>query len=54
MPLNQNAALSIACSSLGGTMAFGITGDWDAMHDIEALALGIEEALEELAKAARA
>ncbi len=54
MPLNRNSALSIACSSLGGTMAFGVTGDWDAMPDVELLALGIEEALDELAKAAGA
>jgi hypothetical protein len=52
LPLNRNSALSIACSSLGGTMAFGVTGDWDAVPDIELLALGIEEALSELAKAA--
>jgi WS/DGAT/MGAT family acyltransferase len=52
LPLNRNSALSIACSSLGGTMAFGVTGDWDAVPDIELLALGLEEALAELAKAA--
>jgi len=54
MPLNRNSALSIACSSLGGTMAFGVTGDWDAMPDVELLALGIEASIEELAKAAGA
>jgi diacylglycerol O-acyltransferase len=52
MPLGRNAALSIACTSLGGTMAFGITGDREAMPDIEVLALGLEEAILELAKAA--
>ncbi len=52
LPLNRNSALSIACSSLGGTMAFGVTGDWDAVPDIELLALGLEEALDELGKAA--
>jgi WS/DGAT/MGAT family acyltransferase len=52
MPLNRNSALSIACTSLGGTMAFGVTGDWDAMPDIDVLALGIERSLDELAKAA--
>jgi WS/DGAT/MGAT family acyltransferase len=54
LPLNRNSALSIACSSLGGTMAFGVTGDWDALPDAELLALGLEEALDELAKAAGA
>ncbi len=52
MPLNRNSALSVACTSLGGTMGFGVTGDWDAMPDVDVLALGIEEALDELAKAA--
>ncbi len=52
MPLGENSALSIACSSLGGTMAFGLTGDWDGMPDIQALALAIEASLEELCKAA--
>ena len=52
LPLNRNSALSIACSSLGGTMAFGVTGDWDALPDIEVLALGIERSIEELGKAA--
>ncbi len=54
MPLNRNSALSIACSSLGGTIAFGVTGDWDAMPDIGALAGGIEHSLDDLAKAAGA
>jgi hypothetical protein len=52
MPLGENSALSIACTSLGGTMAFGLTGDWDGMPDIDALALAIDESLAELAKAA--
>ena len=52
IPLGRNSALSIACSSLGGTMAYGVMGDWDSMPDIERLALGLEEALDELAKAA--
>lgn len=52
MPLGRNAALSIACTSLGGTMAFGITGDRRAMPDVDVLALGLEEEIGELAKAA--
>ncbi len=52
LPLNRNSALSIACTSLGGTMAFGVTGDWDAMPDVEILASGIERSIDELAKAA--
>jgi len=45
MPLGENCALSIACTSLGGTMAFGLTADWDALPDIEVLARGIERSL---------
>ncbi|MGH2529142.1 MAG: WS/DGAT/MGAT family O-acyltransferase [Actinomycetota bacterium] len=52
MPLGENSALSIACSSLGGTMAFGLTGDWDGMPDIHSLALAIDESLDQLRKAA--
>lgn len=49
MPLGERCALSIACTSLGGTMAFGLTADWDALADIDVLARGIESALHELA-----
>jgi diacylglycerol O-acyltransferase len=52
MPLGENSALSIACTSLAGTMAFGLTGDWDGMRDIDALALAIDLSLAELEKAA--
>ena len=51
-PLNQNAALSIACTSLGGTMAFGLTADWDAVPDLDVLVRGIDGALDDLEKAA--
>jgi diacylglycerol O-acyltransferase len=52
MPLGQNSALSIACTSLAGTMAFGLTGDWDAMPDIDRLAIALEESFEEICKIA--
>jgi hypothetical protein len=52
MPLGENSALSIACTSIAGTMAFGLTGDWDGMPDIDALAVALDDALAELAKAA--
>jgi diacylglycerol O-acyltransferase / wax synthase len=51
MPLGENCALSIACTSLGGTMAFGLTADWDALPDIDVLARGIERSLNELSDA---
>jgi diacylglycerol O-acyltransferase / wax synthase len=52
MPLGETSGLSVACTSLGGTMAFGLTADWDALPDIEVLARGIERAVGELEKAA--
>jgi hypothetical protein len=52
MPLAQNCGLSIACTSLGGTMAFGLTADWDSVPDIGTLALGIERGVGELEAAA--
>jgi diacylglycerol O-acyltransferase len=54
MPLGQNSALSIACTSLAGTMAFGFTGDWDAMPDIDRLAIALDESFEEICKTAGA
>ena len=52
MLLGRNSALSIACTSLGGTMAFGLTADWDALPDVDALAIAMEDSLAELAKSA--
>jgi diacylglycerol O-acyltransferase / wax synthase len=52
MPLGENSALSVACTSLGGTMAFGLTGDWDGMQDIDRLSSALDDALAELSKAA--
>jgi WS/DGAT/MGAT family acyltransferase len=52
MPLAENVGLSIAVTSLAGTMAFGFTGDWDSTPDIDDLALHVEESLAELGKAA--
>ncbi len=54
MPLAENCALSIACTSLSGTMAFGLTADWDAVKDLDVLGSGIERAVDELAAAAGA
>lgn len=48
MPLAENCGLSIACTSLGGTMAFGLTADWDSVPDIGTLALGIDHGVREL------
>lgn len=48
MPLGEDSGLSIACTSLGGTMAFGLTADWDAVPDVGALAAGIDRSLRAL------
>jgi diacylglycerol O-acyltransferase len=53
MPLGENAALSVACTSLGGTMAFGLTADWDAVPDLEVLSRGIERSVDRLTAIAR-
>jgi hypothetical protein len=52
MPLAENVGLSVAVTSLAGTMGFGFTGDWDAAPDLHDLALHVEESLDELSKAA--
>ena len=52
LPLGENSALSIACTSIGGTMAFGLTGDYDGMPDLQRLAFAIEESIAEISKAA--
>jgi diacylglycerol O-acyltransferase len=52
MPIAQNMGLSIAVTSLAGTMAFGLTADWDTLPDIEFLAQAIDESLIEFRKAA--
>jgi WS/DGAT/MGAT family acyltransferase len=52
MNLKEDCGLSIACTSAAGTMAFGLTADWDQVPDIEVLALGIGSAADELAEVA--
>jgi WS/DGAT/MGAT family acyltransferase len=52
LPLGENSALSIACTSIGGTMAFGLTGDYDGMSDLQRLAFALEESIAEVSKAA--
>lgn len=48
MPLGEHCGLSVACTSLGGTMAFGLTSDWDMLKDLDRLARDIETAVEDL------
>jgi diacylglycerol O-acyltransferase len=52
MPIAESMGLSVAVTSLAGTMAFGVTADWDTLPDTEVLVQGIDEAVAELRKAA--
>jgi diacylglycerol O-acyltransferase len=52
--LPENHALAIAIMSYNGTVDFGLLADYDAMPDVEFVALAIRESLEELLEAARA
>ncbi len=52
MNLKEDCGLSVACTSAAGTMAFGLTADWDRVPDIDVLARGIESAVDDLASAA--
>ena len=54
MPLGPTIGLSVAVTSLSGTMGFGFTGDWDAVSDIDVLPSGLLESMDELKKAAGA
>lgn len=54
MPLSETMGLSVAVTSLSGTMGFGFTSDWDALPDIWVLADGLQTAFQELKKAAGA
>ena len=49
MNLKEDCGLSVACTSAAGTMAFGLTADWDRVPDLDVLARGIESAVEDLA-----
>jgi WS/DGAT/MGAT family acyltransferase len=52
MNLKEDCGLSVACTSAAGTMAFGLTADWDRVSDLGVLARGIESAIDDLSKAA--
>jgi diacylglycerol O-acyltransferase / wax synthase len=53
MNLKEDCGLSVACTSAAGTMAFGLTADWDRVPDLDVLGRGIESAIDDLAKAVR-
>src|SRR6266545_2693201 len=52
MPLGATVALSVGIVTLVGVMGFGFTADWDAVPDLELLALEVGEEFDALKKAA--
>jgi len=52
--LPKDHALAIAIMSYDGHMNFGLLGDYDALYDLDELALAIEDALAELVTLASA
>lgn len=48
VPLSQGVRTGVAILSYNGQVAFGITGDWDTMPDLDVLAHGIEAEIAEL------
>jgi WS/DGAT/MGAT family acyltransferase len=54
VPLAENTALGVAIMSYNGQLNFGLTGDYDAMADLETLADEFHSAFEELLAAAHA
>ena len=51
VPLAGSVRIGIAIFSYAGQINFGITGDWETAADIDVLARGIEEGIEELLEA---
>jgi WS/DGAT/MGAT family acyltransferase len=51
--LPENHALAIAIMSYNGGIDYGLLGDYDALPDIDVVAAGIDEALQELLSVAR-
>jgi diacylglycerol O-acyltransferase / wax synthase len=54
VPLSQGVRLGVAILSYNGRIAFGITGDWDTVADLDVMASGIDHGVHELAAAALA
>jgi diacylglycerol O-acyltransferase len=51
VPLAQNQAMCVGIMSYNGRMFFGLIGDYDAMADLDSLALDLEESVKELSAA---
>jgi hypothetical protein len=52
VPLAQRQALGIAVMSYDGHLGFGLLGDYDALPDLDEIALDLEHAVRQLARAA--
>jgi diacylglycerol O-acyltransferase / wax synthase len=51
IPIAEDVRISIGIASYDGNLAFGATGDYDAVPDLDDLCVAIEEALAELSAA---
>lgn len=51
IPIAEAVRISIGIASYDGTLAFGITGDYDAVPDLDVLGVAIGSAFDELASA---
>ncbi|HUN79201.1 MAG TPA: wax ester/triacylglycerol synthase family O-acyltransferase [Solirubrobacteraceae bacterium] len=52
VPLARRQALGIAVMSYNGHLGFGLLGDYDALPDLDVIALDLEHAIRQLARAA--
>jgi diacylglycerol O-acyltransferase / wax synthase len=52
VPLAENQAVNVGIMSYNGQINFGLIGDYDALADLDSLALDLEASIEELSKAA--
>jgi len=53
VPLSQGVRTGVAILSYNRKIAFGVTGDWDSVPDVDVLAKGIEAGMHELLQASR-
>ena len=51
VPIAEGVRISIGIATYNGQVAFGVTGDYDAVPDLDALCAAIEESLDELVAA---
>jgi hypothetical protein len=53
IPVAQGVRISIGIMSYDGNVAIGVTGDYDAVPDLDVLCTAIEDSLSELVGSAR-